>query len=104
MGRSKSKLGRKNDPAKRDKPGNKSSAYNQKQFHKSKKVLAKLLQDVHESRAALSLQRNPKGQASPVNNDYGNLKVNRILRHSDIKSWKLKYLDLKSRVKNVKRN
>ena len=99
MGRSKSKLGRKNDPAHRaDKPGNKSNAYNQKQYHKFKKQLTKVLQNVHETQVAIHVLRNPKIKTLAVNNDFGKLKVDRILRHSNIKGWKLKSLDLKTKL------
>ena len=104
MARSKSKLGRKNDPAHRaDKPGNKSNAYNQKLYHKFKKQLTEVLQNVHHTQVAIrNLQRNPNIKITAVNNDFGKLKVDRILRHSNIKGWKLKSLDLKTKLNDYK--
>ena len=100
MARSKSKLGRKNDPAHRaDKPGNKSNAYNQKLYHKFKKQLSKVLQNVHQTQVAIrNLQMNPNSKITAVRNDFGKLKLDRILRTSNIKGWKLKNLDLKAKL------
>ena len=94
MGRNKSKLGCKHDPAKME-LGNKSKSYYCKQFYKLKKRLAELIQRIHELRLSNTLLREPKIKLSPVKENCGQLTVNRILKYSDLSGWKPKYLDLR---------